>query len=213
MFGWARSGSIVLLLVFTGAISGCTQSIPLSPEITTTRSAKIERFVGLYFPEETKVFSWKESRYGDTWVFPLGPPSVRAIKEAASRTFTRTKIVDQLPPLAQGTPNVDAVLEVRIEDFSFVIPMVKISTYSAEIGYRFTLYAPAGAPVATWRVDGEGEQRGQIGFDFTRWPGEAADLAIEDAMRKFIEEIDLEFEFRRWLLQSEPADSDIKPGV
>ena len=95
----------------------------------------------------------------------------------------------------------DAVLEARIEDFSFDIPLLKTSTYSAEIGYRFTLHSPAGAPVASWRVDGEGAQPGQFGFDFVRWPGEAADLAVEDAMRKFIEEIDLEPEVRRWLLQ------------
>ena len=203
----------MLLFAFTGAIAGCTQSIPLSPEITTTRGVKIDRFVGLYFSQDTKTFTWKESQYGDTWVYPLGPPSVRAITEAASRTFVRTTIVDRLPPLGQGASNVDAVLEVRIEDFSFVIPLLKTSTYSAEIGYRFTLHSPAGAPVASWRVVGAGAQRGEFGFGFTKWPGKAADLAVEDAMRKFIEEIDLEFEFRNWLLQSEPADGDIKPGV
>ena len=104
-----------------------------------------------------------------------------------------------MPPYDAPAPAVDAVLEPRIEDFTFDIPLLKTSTYSAEIAYRFTLYSPEGAPVASWRVEGYGARKGEFGFDFATWPGLAANAAIEDAMRRFVEEIEVEPEVARWL--------------
>lgn len=203
---------VLVFLGFPALVAGCTMNVPLSPEVTAARDHRIDRFVGLYFPEETATYTWRESRYGDQYVFPLGPPSVRAIEEAARRTFARTARVNQLPPLPAGSPDVDAVLEARIEDFSFVLPLLKTSTYSAEIAYRFTLHSPTGAPVASWRVVGEGAQAGQIGFEYARWPGEATDLAIADAMRNFVERIDVEPEVTRWLRDSRGADAAVGGG-
>jgi len=212
MFARFRPVLATALLALPFLAAGCTMNVPLSPEVTASRDTTIDRFVGLYFPEETAAYTWEENRYGDQYVFPLGPPSVRAIEEAARRTFARTARVNDLPPLPPGSPDVDAVLEARIEDFSFVLPLLKTSTYSAEIAYRFTLHSPTGAPVASWRVVGEGAQAGQIGFEYARWPGQAADLAIADAMGKFVEQVDLEPEVTRWLRESRSADVEVGGG-
>ena len=209
---WIRVALCGALLTVPALTGACTMNVPLSPEVTVSRTAKIDRFVGLYFPEDLRTATWNENRYGDEYVFPLGQPSTRAIDEAARRTFARTTSVKSLPPLGPGAPKVDAVLEARIEDFSFVIPFLKTSTYSAEIAYRFTLHSRTGAPVASWRVVGEGATQGQIGFEFTRWPGAAADLAIADAMRTFVEEIDLEPEVAKWLRDSEGTKSSVEMG-
>lgn len=203
---------ILALFALPALVAACTMNVPLSPEVSATRDAKIDRFVGLYFPEETAAYTWEENRYGDQFVFPLGPSSVRAIEEAADRVFVRTARVSGLPPLPAGSPDVDAVLEARIEDFSFVLPLLKTSTYSAEIAYRFTLHAPTGAPVASWRVVGEGAKAGELGFEFARWPGEATDLAIADAMQTFVEEIDLEPEVTRWLRDSRAEGAGVGGG-
>ncbi|HSF96905.1 MAG TPA: hypothetical protein VLA52_17905 [Thermohalobaculum sp.] len=204
MIAWQwRSGRLLpALLVALIALAGCSMNVPVNPQITAERSTKIERFIGVYISEETRETNWAESRHGDTWKFSLGPASARAIENAASRTFRRTTVVDGLPPLVSGASDVDAVLEARIEDFGFAIPLLKTSTYTADIAYRLTLYARNGVPVASWRLEGSGAQRGKMGFEYTRWPGEAANLAIEDAMRKFIEETDKNPEVSKWLRDS-----------
>ena len=212
MFASSRAVFVSALLAIFVVMAGCTMNVPLRPDVTASRDARIDRFVGLYFPEEFRSYTWRENRYGDEYVFPLGPSSVRAIEEAANRTFARTTTVDGLPPLPAASPNVDAVLEARIEDFSFVIPFLKTSTYTAEIAYRFTLHSPTGAPLASWRVVGEGATQGQIGFEYARWPGEAADRAVADAMRNFVEDIDLEPGVTRWLRETAPAGSSIGAG-
>ena len=212
MLARCRLVAVLALLNLPALVAGCTMNVPLSPDVTASRIDKIDRFVALHFPEETTAYTWEENRYGNQYVFPLGPPSVRAIEEAASQTFTRTTRVDGLPPLPAGSAKVDAVLEARIEDFSFVLPLLKTSTYSAEIAYRFTLHSPTGAPVASWRVVGEGAQAGQIGFEYARWPGEATDLAIADAMRKFVEQIGQEPEVARWLRDGRAGASGMSGG-
>ncbi len=192
--------AILLALV----LAGCSHAVPVHGVVNTTRDTRIERTVGLYFPEETAAMVWKESRYGDTWTFPIGPASVRAVNEAAERIFTRTVPVNTSPQ--EGVPStLDGVIETRIEDFLFTIPFLKTSTYTAEITYRFVLYSPKGAPVATWRVTGTGAVHGQIGFEYARWPGTAADRAITDAMEAFITGIDREPEVVHWLHATAPS--------
>ena len=58
-----------------------------------------------------------------------------------------------------------------------------------------------GASIGSWRVTGVGERRGEIGFEFARWPGNAANAAMEDAARKFIDGVELVPEVRHLVRQ------------
>jgi len=93
----------------------------------------------------------------------------------------------------------EAVLEPRIENFALDIPFMKTSTHRAEVTYLFSLYDPRSVPVAAWTVSGVGESAGGFTFSYTKWPAEAANNAIEDAMRKFVEGTADEPEIRTWL--------------
>ena len=214
MFQLIRSGrAAFVVLAAVVALAGCTMNPIISPEVKTQRIAKIDRFVGVYLSEDTRTTVWTENKFGDTYKFPIGGASARAIEDAARRTFQRTAKVKGLPPLGPGGADVDAVLEAEIEGFSFVLPLLKTSTYRAEITYRFTLHTTAGLPAASWVVVGEGAQRGQLGFEFARWPGEAATLAIEDAMRQLIEDTDQNSEVIKWLRDTAPDQPEIKAGA
>ena len=69
-----------------------------------------------------------------------------------------------------------------------ILPTVisRTGAYTAEITYRFTLYALNGEPLASWTVRGTGSKHGKVDFNFVRGPGEAADLAMQDAATKFV---------------------------
>lgn len=188
---------VVLLLV---AASACSHAIPINPAIETyTASPPVAEKVGVYFSEEFQNFEHSGSRYGDTWIFPLGPASVDLFTGVFRQVFERAEIVQSLPPLGPEFAELTAVIEPRIEEFDFHLPFLKTQTYTAEITYRFVIYAANGEPVASWTVTGEGARPGQIGFDFAKWPGQAADAALEDAARKFSRGILNVPEVRRWL--------------
>lgn len=197
LFRFGRAAAIVVAAA--AALAACTINPPVTPQVTAERAAKIDRVVGVYISNEMRATVWSENRSGDTYKFPIGAASARSIEDAARRTFTRSLAVDGLPPLGAAGSGLDGVLEAQIEGFDFVIPFLKTSTYRAEITYRFTLHSPVGIPVASWVVTGEGARRGKVGFEFARWPGEAATLAIEDAMTKFVEETDRQPEVIKWL--------------
>ena len=65
--------------------------------------------------------------------------------------------------------------------------MGKGGTSWAETPSRFPLSPPAGEPLAAWSVRGRGDKPGQVGFEFARWPGEAADLAMQEAATKLVQ--------------------------
>ena len=154
--------------------------------------------VGIYYSPEFRTHEDQVWKKGDRWDFPIGPASVSLFDRAIPLVFERVIPVQGRPPLG-GATDIQAVIEPRIESFDFGLPWLKTGTYSAEISYRIILYNQTGDSVVSWVVHGIGEKRGQIGFEFARWPGEAADLAMQDAMRKFLEEFAGLPEVRVWL--------------
>src|SRR5262249_8783102 len=138
--------------------------------------------VGTYYSPDLRNHEEKVWKKGDRWDFPLGPATVTIFAKAAPLAFTKVVPVQTLPPFPDNS-GIDAVIEPRIETFDFHLPWIKTGTYEAEISYRIILYDKSGTTIATWIVNGVGAQPGKLGFEFSRWPGEAADLAVADAMR------------------------------
>lgn len=182
------------------AASACTHAIPINPTITEPlASPRVPASIGVYFSDEFRTFEHRGSRGGDAWVFPLGPASVELFTKVFAQVFEGTETVGTLPPLGPEHADLVAVIEPRIEEFVFHIPFLKTQTFTAEITYRFVLHAASGEPVASWTVTGEGAKPGSVSFEFAKWPGQAADAALEDAARKFANGITNEPEVRRWI--------------
>jgi hypothetical protein len=190
---------------------GCAHEIPLKGDIGPPSAvSKLPIAVGVYYSPEFKEYQYVGSRGGDQWKFPLGPASMKLHDQACTVLFTNFFPVQTRPPFSDGTTQCAAVIEPRIEAFDFQLPFLKTSTYSAEITYRYTLYSPKGDAVASWTIKGTGAKPGKAGFEFARWPGEAADLAMQDAVTKFMTTFTEEPEVRVWLKQNNVPVSTLK---
>ncbi len=182
-FGGAR----LLGVLMAFALGACAHAIPLKGMAELPAAAEpMPARVGVYYSPEFRAYMHSGEQGGDTWNFPLGPASVNIYDGAFAAVFTKTVPVDRLPPQPAGGPVLDAVIEARIVGFDFNLPLLKTSTFSSQITYNYILYSPDGARIASWTVTGFGAKRGQFGFDFARWPGESADLAMQDAASKFV---------------------------
>lgn len=169
------------------ALGACAHAIPLKGTAVLPQAAeRMPARVGVYYSPEFRAYVHSGEKGGDTWNFPLGQASVNIYDQAFATIFTKTVPVGQLPPQPAGGPVLDAVIEPRIVGFDFTLPFLKTSTYSSQITYSYILYSPDGARIASWTVTGFGAKHGQMGFDFARWPGESADLAMQDAASKFV---------------------------
>ncbi|MFQ5784615.1 MAG: hypothetical protein ACE5H8_07295, partial [Alphaproteobacteria bacterium] len=195
-----RNRRAALTLVVGLLVTGCTHAIPLNATVQPPPDiAPVPLAVGVHYTPEFETYVHSESRRGDTWAFPLGSASVKLFDDTFSAAFKSIRNVPRRPPLGAGESGLAAVIESRIEGFSFTLPFLKTGTYTAEITYRFTIYSPQGDPFASWMETGWGEKKGQMGFEYARWPGEAADIAMQDAAAKFLRNFRTVPEVRRWL--------------
>jgi hypothetical protein len=116
--------------------------------------------------------------------------------------FERVISLRSWSPLDASPPKVDGILEPRIEEFAFKIPVMRAGTFNAEITYRLTLYSLQGDPIASWSVRGMGVTQSRAGSMFTESMGEAADLAMQDSAKSFLAGFREIPEVRMWLRQT-----------
>lgn len=205
----------VLLALFAAAAlaSGCAHAIPLTPTMSRPPTVRqVPLAVGVFYSPEFRNYTHSGWRGGDRWDFPLGEASVKLFDQAFPIMFESLVPVSSRPPLAPDGRKLAAVIEPKIEGFDFNLPFIKTGTYSAEITYRFTLHSMEGEPFASWTVKGVGAKPGQFGFEFARWPGEAADLAMQDAATKLVTGFWDVPEVRLWLRKSGVRGAGWIPG-
>ena len=194
-----RAGPLIALLAL-GLLTACAHTIPIKPAfVSPAAPTQVPVVVGVYYSPDFGQREDKIWRMGDRWDFPLGQASVLVLEGAWKALFEGHTPVPALPPLPAGEPKVAAVIESTIEAFDFGLPFLKSGIYTAEITYRFKLYAPDGTTLASWTVRGTGAKPGHFGFDFSRGPGEAAELAMQDAATKLAAGFRDVPEVRAWL--------------
>jgi hypothetical protein len=198
-----RRAGLLIALLAVGLLTACAHTIPIKPAfVSPPATAQVPVVVGVYYSPDFGQREDKIWRMGDRWDFPLGQASVLVLEGAWKALFEGHTPVPALPPLPAGEPKVAAVIESTIEAFDFGLPFLKSGIYTAEITYRFKLYAPDGTTLASWTVRGAGAKPGQFGFDFSRGPGEAAELAMQDAATKLAAGFRDVPEVRAWLRTS-----------
>lgn len=188
---------IASIMVFT---TGCAHAVPLTGAIEPQPDVpQIPLAVGVYYSPDFRAYKYDGSRKGDRWIFPLGEASVKMLDQLFPRVFQSAAFVAELPSTTAEATGMVAIIEPSIAAFDFQIPIIKAGTYRAEITYRFTAYSPQGVSIVSWTVTGHGARKGKLGFSFSRWPSEAADLAMRDAATKIVASFREVPEVRRWL--------------
>ena len=188
-----------LLAATVVSVCACTTVIPLETTVVSRPGGvPVPLAVGVHYSTEFRTYEYSRQKL----VVPLGQASVVLLEQALPMIFERVvRVSSPTPRAADGTAELAAVIEPKIEEASFDRPpiVVSMADVTAEVIYRFTLYSPAGDPVASWKVRGFG--RPAPGW-FT-WKTEpfskAMDLAMRDAAQKLMTGFREIPEVRRWL--------------
>jgi hypothetical protein len=161
--------------------------------------------VGVYYGSDLRNFVHQDFTTGrNTLEIPVGEASENHFDKVFAALFSQTIELDDRPPYGKAkyggdTSNLAAVMEVRIEDFSYDWRPMSAGPFTAEVTYRFILYSPSGNTVSSWTLTGVDTAKigfGENGLTFT---GERADKAMRAASTKFMAGFRNRPEITRWL--------------
>ena len=112
--------------------------------------------VGLVIPGDMRNFKHNETRWGVEWTIALGDGHTHMMQEVFKDTFDQVqefKDVDE----ARAAPDLKAIFEPRIEQYSFVTARETGGRYYAvTIRYRINLYTPTGVKADSLTLTGYG---------------------------------------------------------
>jgi len=173
-------------LAFAVSLAGCGAT-QVQPDIKLPKALiePIDMNVGVYYGPEYRKFEHRETRWGSDWQVALGAEHVRLTDDLFAQAFTHTTTLSKFPSESEPAP-AKAVIEPRIEQYSFVTPRDTNSNfYAVTIKYRVNLSTPAGALVDSYQFTGYGTA--DSGGMSSEKPMKAATtMAMRDAAAKFL---------------------------
>jgi hypothetical protein len=192
------------LLLIAAGFAGCggvnvaTESsvpVPLVDPMPVT--------VGIYYSPEFSQAKHDEERWGTDWKVDLGPYHVHMADKLFAAEFRETVPVADIKSLP-ANPSYKAIIEPRIEQFSFITPRDTGAKYFAvTIRYRLNVYAPDGALADSLTFTGYGSNGAGSGMTSTKPMVAATKAAMRDAAAKFLVQFP-EQDVAKRLLAGEP---------
>jgi hypothetical protein len=141
--------------------------------------------IGLIIPAETRRFIDKETRFGLDWTVDLGPGEVRLLQDMFRDLFHGVEELKDLES-ARGHPELKALFEARVDQYSFVTARETGGRYYAvTIKYRINLYTPEGEKVDSYTLTGYGNSLA-LGMSGGKPLSRATVNAMRDAAAKFL---------------------------
>jgi hypothetical protein len=142
--------------------------------------------VGVVITNEARNYVHKESRASVNYEAQLGPSHKHIVEEIFKAAFTDAKLFDSVDA-ARLEPNLMAIFEPRIEQFSFANSRETGGVYTAvTIRYQIAIYAPNGELVDTLTLTGYGSGPAPKIGNGEEELGIAAYAAMRDAAAKFL---------------------------
>jgi hypothetical protein len=178
--------------------------IELQPDLQLPQAAitPMPVDVGVYNGKEYREYVHKETRWGSDWQIALGPQHVKMTDALFAQAFRKTIALSKLPSESAPAP-VQAVIEPRIELYSFVTPRDTAAAYYAvTIKYRLNLDSPAGANIDSYQFTGYGTAP-DAGMSAEKPMAAATAAAMRDAAAKFLVQFPQQASVKR-LLSGEP---------
>lgn len=141
--------------------------------------------VGVFYSPEYRKFEHRETRWGSDWEIALGEEHMRMTDNLFAQAFTKTTLLAKFPSEGESAP-VTAIIEPRIEQFSFITPRdTGGEFYAVTIKYRLNLDTPTGAPIDSFQFTGYGTAVSS-GMSATKPMMAATITAMRDAAAKFL---------------------------
>jgi hypothetical protein len=141
--------------------------------------------VGLVIPGDMRNFTHNETRWGVDWTIALGDGHTHLMQQVFKDEFDQVQEFKDLDE-ARAAPDIRAIFEPRIEQYSFVTARETGGRYYAvTIRYRINLYTPSGEKADSLTLTGYGNALAK-GMSSGK-PLVAASLsAMRDAAAKFL---------------------------
>jgi len=171
----------VALLAACGTTQFEAESVIPPPLVT-----RIPVVVGVHVPPAFREAVHREKRDGVEYAISVGRAQADGFDRLMNAMFARVVPVASLEAGAVSDPEVRAVFEPVLVDFSFVTPRdTGTQLYAVSLKYRINAYTPAGEAIDAWTFTGYGAHGG------SSMPGQgkpalqqAASLAMRDAGAK-----------------------------
>ncbi len=183
--------SLYLTLIIIVGFCGCATTVTdvmIKPKVDLPQNVpQVQLSVGVYESPKFRDYEQITSQYR----FPVGQASASLFQELFPKAFKKTVWVENLPPITTTEQELSAVIEPQIDEFQ-VFWLLVGNAYKAwaEIHYRFNVYTPDGAMLASWTVEGVGESSGFVS---------AVNYAMQEAAWRFITSLNDIPEAKRWL--------------
>src|SRR5262249_34239942 len=143
--------AVTATLVACGGVQIKPQAVLPKPIIVT-----MPAHVGLVIPAETRNYAHSETRWGVDWNVQLGEGHRNLMLEVLKDEFSEVREYKDVEA-ARGTPDLKAIFEPTIENYSFVTSRETGGRYYAvTIRYRINLYSPAGEKIDSLTLTGYG---------------------------------------------------------
>jgi hypothetical protein len=168
------------------AVAGCGGvQIKPQPALPKALVQTIPTRVGLVFPGDMRNFEHKETRWGVDWTIALGDGHSRLMRDIFKAEFDQVQEYQSLED-AKAAPDLKAVFEPRIEQYSFVTARETGGRYYAvTIRYRINLYTPSGEQADSFTLTGYGNALAK-GMSSGKPLEFASVAAMRDAAAKFL---------------------------
>jgi len=146
----------------------------------------------------------RRDEYDIFFIFPVGAAASDLFDQISKSMFTTVSRSNSLSPSIDNTLPIDGILEPRIVSFNWDTECsndyLSKATYLATISYVINLYdSPEGRLVASIHVDGRATVKPKLCFTTCK-ASFGADLAMQEAMAKFMINFYEHPEIKLWIL-------------
>lgn len=181
---WTRGASLLALALGLGACGGVNVATESSVPVPLVDPMPLT--VGVYYSEDYSKAAHSEERWGTDWKIDLGPYHVHMTDKLFASEFREIVPVADLKSLPPNPPY-QAIIEPRIEQYSFITPRDTGAKYFAvTIRYRLNVYAPTGELADSLTFTGYGSDASGSGMTSTGPMVLATKAAMRDAAAKFL---------------------------
>jgi len=205
----------VALTALALLLSGCGPTkFEVELNVPPPLVSRIPIVVGVYVPEEFRTRVYEEKRRDYSISVSIGKAQSDGYVRLMNAMFLRAVPVQGTTAASVTDPEMRAIFEPVLEDFSFITPRdSNAPVYAVSVKYRINGYNRAGQIFDSWTFTGYGSvESSTMGFKGTNALKAATGLAMRDAAAKLAAEFREQAIVRGLLPSDAPLTPALPPG-